>query len=181
MTPFATFILVDGALIGLLVCSLISLFRTSGWPMLVKVAVAIAFGILACWQPLSTRAILGTPQPRSMSELPDRFQLLAEQSADDKNFDLWIKSASEPTPLAVTIVPDAQMRATLRSAAQKLGEGQPVFINRERAKPGEGHGSATTTGGNGAHQGTARTDFADDQTRWVLTVPSAQWRKAGEN
>lgn len=172
MTPFIVFVLIDGTLIGLLVCSLISLFRTSGWPMLVKVAVAIAFGVLACWQPLSTSAILGYPQVRDMSELPDEFQLLAEHSLDDKNFDLWIATAEQPAPLAVTVVPDKAMRQALRQAQQKLAGGAPVFISRGSKQDGaDGSGSALNGEHGDARDGAARTNFSDDQDRWVLTIP----------
>src|ERR1700691_5806079 len=102
MTPFAVYILTDGLLLGLLVC----------------------------WSPLATRAILGYPQPRALSDLPDQFQLLAENTADDQSFDLWIKRIEENTPLAVTVVPDSRLRSVLRSAVQKLGQGVPVFISR---------------------------------------------------
>src|ERR1700692_2956570 len=113
MTPFAAYILTDALLLGLLVCSLIWLFKTSAAAIWLKVALALAFGILVCWSPLATRAILGYPQPRALSNLPDRFQLLAEHTADDQSFDLWIESIGETTPLSVTVVPDRQMRSLL--------------------------------------------------------------------
>ena len=92
MTPFAAYILTDALLLGLLVCSLIWLFKTSAAAIWQKVALAVAFGILVCGSPLVTRAILGYPQPRAPSDLPeDRFQLLAEHTEDDQSFDLWIK------------------------------------------------------------------------------------------
>jgi hypothetical protein len=182
MTPFAAFILTDAALLGLLVSSLIWLFKNSAGGIWLKVALALAFGVLVCWSPLATRAILGYPQPRALSELPDRFQLLAEHTADDKSFDLWIESPGEEAPLAVTVVPDTQMRSTLRSAAQKLGEGVPVFITRQTPKPAPGAGrgnSARPEDGGGTDSG-ARTNFSDDQTRWVLNLASTKWRKDGD-
>ena len=182
MTPFAAYILTDAALLGLLVCSLIWLFKTSAAAIWQKVALAVAFGILVCWSPLATRAILGYPQPRALSDLPDRFQLLAEHTEDDQSFDLWIKNIGETTPLAVTVVPDSQMRSVLRSAAQKLGQGAPVFVSRDKPKDGQGdgRGNAADGGGSAANDGAARTNFSDDQTRWTLNLPSTKWRKDGD-
>jgi hypothetical protein len=144
------------------------------------VALALAFGVLVCWSPLATRAILGYPQPRALSGLPDRFQLLAENTADDRSFDLWIKSAGENTPLAVTVVPDSQMRSVLRSAVQKLGQGVPVIISRQTPKdrPSDGRGDAADGAGATA-EGNARSSGADDQTSWTLNAPISKWRKDG--
>jgi hypothetical protein len=187
MTPFAAFILTDALLLGLLVCSLIWLFKTSSGAIWLKVALALTFCLLVCWSPLATRAILGYPQPRSLSELPDRFQLLAEHTADDQSFDLWIEG-SEDEPLAVTVVPDKQMRSLLRSAGQKLGEGEPVFFKRNRLDAE--HGDSATgesdetnkQGRNGAaNSGAVRTNFGDDQTRWSLEFSNIRWRKNGDN
>ena len=183
MTPFAAYILTDALLLGLLVCSLIWLFKTSAAAIWQKVALAVAFGILVCWSPLATRAILGYPQPRTLSDLPDRFQLLAEHTEDDQSFDLWIKNIGETTPLAVTVVPDTQMRSVLRSAAQKLGQGNPVFVSRDKLKEGQGdgRGNAAADGeGSPANDGSPRTNFSDDQTRWTLNLPSTKWRKNGD-
>jgi hypothetical protein len=180
MTPFSAFILTDAVLLGLLVCSLIWLFKTSAAAIWLKVALAVAFGILVCWSPLATRAILGYPQPRAPSDLPDRFQLLAEHSEDDRSFDLWIESIGEHTPLSVTVVPNSQMRSLLRSAQQKLGEGAPVFFSRDATehKPGAGRGNAGDSGGNA--DGAPRTNLNDDQTRWTLNLPTMKWRKDGD-
>jgi hypothetical protein len=182
MTPFAAYILTDALLLGLLVCSLIWLFKTSAAAIWQKVALAVAFGVLVCWSPLATRAILGYPQPRALSDLPDRFQLLAEHTENDQSFDLWIKNIGETTPLAVTVVPDTQMRSVLRSAAQKLGQGVPVFVSREKPKDGQGDGRGNPADGEGsaANDGAARTNFSDDQTRWTLNLPSTKWRKDGD-
>ena len=181
MTPFAVYILTDGLLLGLLVCSLIWLFKYSAGGIWLKVALALASGVLVCWSPLATRAILGYPQPRALSDLPDRFQLLAENSADDQSFDLWIKCAGENTPLAVTVVPDSQMRSVLRSAVQKLGQGVPVFISRQTAKeePGDGRGNTADGAAGTSAEGNARNGGADDQTRWTLNIPVSKWRKDG--
>lgn len=179
MTPFAAFILVDASLLGLLVCSLIWVFKNSAGRLWLKFALAIAFGVLACWSPLATRAILGYPQPETLSELPNRFQLLAEHSVDDHAFDLWIATAEQPTPLAVTVTPDKNMRSVLRAAQQKLGQGEAVFVTRgskDGAAPTDAHAGEAPEGDAG-HGGNPRTHFADDQTRWELLVPSAQWRK----
>jgi hypothetical protein len=181
MTPFAVYILTDGLLLGLLVCSLIWLFKYSTGEIWLKVALALAFGVLVCWSPLATRAILGYPQPRALSDLPDQFQLLAENTADDQSFDLWIKSAGENTPLAVTVAPDSQMRSVLRSAVEKLGEGAPVFISRQAAKdkPGDGRGDPADGAAGTSAEGNGRNSGADDQTRWTLNIPSSKWRKDG--
>jgi hypothetical protein len=171
MTPFAVYILTDGLLLGLLVCSPIWLFKYSAGGIWLKVALALASGVLVCWSPLASRAILGYPQPRALSDLPDRFQLLAENSADDQSFDLWIKSTGEKTPLAVTVVPDSQMRSVLRSAVEKFGQGVPVFINRQRPKdrPDNGHDAAADGAAGGASaEGNARNGGADDQMRWTF-------------
>jgi hypothetical protein len=108
--------------------------------------------------------------------------LLAEHTMDDQSFDLWIKSIGETTPLSVTVVPDRQMRALLRSAQQKLGEGVPVFISRDarERKSGDGRGNAADGGENAANDGASRTNFSDDQTRWTLNLPSTKWRKDGD-
>jgi hypothetical protein len=76
MTPFSVYILTDALLLGLFVCSLIWLFRTSNGPIWIKLVLALALTILVCWSPLATRAILGYPQPRALIELPDRFQIV---------------------------------------------------------------------------------------------------------
>lgn len=181
MTPFTAFILADGSLIGLAVCSQIWLFKTSSGGIRIKIAFAVALGVLACWSPLATRAILGYAQPLAMSELPDRFQLLAEHSVDDKSFDLWI-TVSEHPPLAVTIVPDKEMRSVLRQAQQKLGQGQPVIISRAPSKgeAGDGHGDALNGEKGNARPGSARTNFSDDQARWVLTIPGMPAKDGGD-
>jgi hypothetical protein len=181
MTPFAVYILTDGLLLGLLVCSLIWLFKYSAGQIWLKVTLALAFGVLVCWSPLATRAILGYPQPRALSDLPDQFQLLAENTADDQSFDLWIKSVGENTPLAVTVIPDSQMRSVLRSAVQKLGQVDPVFISRQTPKDGQGHGRGDAADGAAATsaEGNARSVGADDQTRWTLNIPISRWRKDG--
>lgn len=173
MTPFAAFILTDAALFGLLVTSLIWLFKTSSGALWLKVTLAIAFGALVCWSPLATRAILGYPQPKAMAELPGRFELFAQHSLDDKSFDLWIATAEQPAPLAVTIIPDKEMRAVLRKAQQSLGQGRSVVISRNSAKdkPGDGNGSAHDGQHGDARDGAARTDFTGDQDRWTLTIP----------
>ena len=181
MTPFAAFVATDAVLLGLLVCSLIWLFKTSAATIWLKVALAVAFGILVCWSPLATRGILGYPQPRALSDLPDRFQLLAEHTADDRSFDLWIESIGEDTPLAVTVVPDSRLRSVLRSAVQKLGEGAPVFISRHTPKDesGDGRGVAADGAAGTSAEGNARDSGADDQTRWTLNIPTSKWRKDG--
>ena len=73
------------------------------------------------------------------------------------------------------------MRSVLRSAAQKLGEGVPVFISRDKPKDGRGDGRGNAADGEGtaANGGAPRTSFSDDQTRWTLNVPSMKWRKDG--
>jgi hypothetical protein len=181
MTPFAVYILTDGLLLGLLVCSLIWLFKYSAGGIWLKVALALAFGVLVCWSPLATRAILGYPQPRALSDLPDQFQLLAENTGDDQSFDLWIKSVGENTPLAVTVVPDSQMRSVLRSAVQKLGQGVPVFISRQTPKdrPDNGRDAAADGAAGASAEGNARNGGADDQMRWTLNIPISKWRKDG--
>jgi hypothetical protein len=181
MTPFAVYILTDGLLLGLLVCSLIWLFKYSTGAVWLKVALALAFGVLVCWSPLATRAILGYPQPRALSDLPDQFQLLAENTADDQSFDLWIKRIEENTPLAVTVVPDSRLRSVLRSAVQKLGQGVPVFISRHTPKdePGDGRGVAADGAAGTSAEGNARDSGTDDQTRWTLNIPVSKWRKDG--
>ena len=122
-------------------------------------------------------------QPRDMADLPSKFQLLAEHSADDKSFDLWIGNAGEPTPLAVTVVPDKEMRSVLRQAQQKLGQGESVFISREAAKQngGEGKGSAAANGGGAAHSASRTDFFGDDQDRWTLDVERQLPAKDGES
>lgn len=180
MTPFSAFILTDAALLGLLVCAVTWIFKTSAGAIGVKVALALSLAALACWSPLATRAILGYPQARAMNELPDKFQLFAMHSADDRSFDLWIAGPDEPTPLAVTVVPDQEMRKALRQAQQNLGQGQPVFLSRNASdKAGDGRGSAEGAPGN-AQAGSPRTAFGDDQDRWVLDVPAGLPRKDGE-
>lgn len=174
MTPFAAFILTDAAFFGLLVTALIWLFKTSSGGIRLKVALAIAFGLLVCWSPLATRAILGFPQPRAMSELPDRFQLFAEHSVDDKSFDLWIATSEQPEPLAVTVIPNKELRSVLRDAQRKLSQGTPVFITKapQQKEAGDGSGSAPNGEHGQAQQGSAaRTNFSDDQDRWTLDFP----------
>ena len=172
MTPFAAFILSDAALLGLLVCSMVWVFKNWVGGLWLKISLAVVCGILVCWSPLATRAILGFPQPRTMPELPSRFQLLAEHTLDDKSFDLWIATADESSPLAVTIVPDKEMRAVLRQAQQKLGQGQPVFLTREsKGEPVDGKGAALNGEKGNARDGAARTGFTDDQDRWTLDFP----------
>jgi hypothetical protein len=183
MTPFAAFILTDALLLGLLVCSLIWLFKTSTGAIWIKVALAVTFCVLVCWSPLATRAILGYPQPRALSELPDHFQLLAEHTSDDHAFDLWIE-VSESAPLAVTIVPDKQMRSLLRSAEQKLGGGEPVFFSRnkqgaDRANSAAGEASNSDKERTSSNA-TVRTNFGDDQTRWSLDFSNVRWLKNGD-
>jgi hypothetical protein len=181
VTPFSTFILTDAALLGLLVCAVTWIFKTSAGAIGVKVALALSLAVLACWTPLATRAILGYPQARAMSELPDKFQLFAMHSVDDKSFDLWIAGPDEPTPLAVTVVPDPEMRKALRQAQQKLGQGQPVFLSRSASdKAGDGRGGTKDGAPGDAQAGSPRTAFGDDQARWTLTVPSARWTKSGD-
>jgi hypothetical protein len=171
MTPFSAYILTNALLLGLLVCSLIWLFKTSNGPIWIKLLLALALTVLVCWSPIATRAILGYPQPRAMSELPDRFQLFAEYSVDDLSFDLWIKSAGENEPLAVTIVPDKQLRSQLRSAQQKLGQGAPVIFSRSRpnADGKKAGNNAVDVGARGSADGPLRqTSLNDDQTQWTL-------------
>ena len=178
MTPLSVFILIDALFLALLVSSLIWLFKTSRSAIWLKVTLALALCVLACWSPLATRAILGYPQPRALSELPDRFQLLAEHTADDQSFDLWIQ-ASEPTPLSVTVVPDKQMRGLLRSAERKLREGAPVIFSRQASdgKSGDERAAGKTDGAKPGENGAARTNFDDDQTRWTLDAAIDKRRK----
>jgi len=181
MTPFAQFVLIDALLLALLVCSLIWTFRSATGAIWLKVALAIAFAILVCWSPLATRAILGTPQPRSLAELPDKFQLLAMYPADEQSIDLWI--ATGKTPLAIVITPDANMRKLLREAGQKLGQGEPVIISRKghKGKQGAGQGGeegeAQAGNGHATDNGSVRTHFDDDQNKFELVVPDIHWRK----
>lgn len=186
MTPFLQFVLIDALLLTLLVTALIWIFRTSAGSIWLKVGLAVAFAILTCWSPLATRAILGYPQPRPLAELPDKFQLLAQHSNDDKAFDLWIVNLSEHTPLAVTVTPDANMRKLLRDAQQRLGQGEPVIISRKahggrRGQAGGGEdGEAQGSGhGHATDNGSTRTHFDDDQTKFELVVPDIMWRKDG--
>jgi hypothetical protein len=184
MTPFAQFVLADALILTLLVSTLVWLFRASNGSIWFKIALALVFAFLVCWSPIATRAILGTPQPRSLAELPDIFQLLAEHTSDDTAFDLWI--ATGQTPLAITITPDANMRRVLRDAQQRLGQGQPVFIQRQKGKNGHGEGKSAGSEegqasgqGHAADNGSIRTHFHDDQDRFVLTIPDLHWRKDG--
>ena len=183
MTPFAAYILTDALFLGLLVCSLIWLFKTSAAAIWQKVALAVAFGVLVCWSPLATRAILGYPQPRALSGLPDRFQLLAEHTADDQTFDLWIKSAGgnyaargdgrsrQATALY------APLRST-EAGRRRAGVHQPPDAKgRARRWPRQCGGWRGKLEQNG---GAPRTNFSDDQTRWMLNLPSTKWRKDGD-
>jgi hypothetical protein len=180
MTPFSAYILTNALLLGLLVCSLIWLFKTSRGAIWIKIALALALTILVCWSPLATRAILGYPQPRALGELPDRFQLFAEHSVDDQSFDLWIERVGENEPLAVTIVPDKQMRSLLRSAQQKLGQGAPVILSRSRSnadRENERNKTGDVETGASADGAQVQTGLNDDQTRWTLDIQNIKWRK----
>jgi hypothetical protein len=118
----------------LLMAALIAswLFRSSGAPLVVKLAVPTLIVALACATPYQVNAMLGFPVSVQLALLPARAELVAFVAQDnDARVDLWLRQGSAP-PRAYEITLDDKLKKTLRDAQSKLHHGGRVMLVKTR-------------------------------------------------
>jgi hypothetical protein len=114
----------------LLMAALIAswLFRSSGAPLVAKVAVPALIVVLACATPYQVNAILGFPISAPFATLPAHAELIAFVTQDDDTrVDLWLRQGDAP-PRAYETTLDDKLKRTLREAQRRLGHGGRVML-----------------------------------------------------
>jgi hypothetical protein len=118
----------------LLIAALIAswVFRSSGAPLIAKVAVPTLIVALACATPYQVNTILGFPISAPLVTLPIHTELIAFVAHDDgARVDLWLRQGDAP-PRAYETVLDDKLKQTLRKAQNKFGHGEKVMLVRAR-------------------------------------------------
>jgi hypothetical protein len=118
----------------LLIAALIAswLFRSSGAPLVAKIAIPILIVVLACATPYQVDTILGFPISVPLSTLPSHAELIGFVAQDnDARVDLWLRQGGSP-PRAYETTLDDKLRQTLREAKSRLGHGERVLLVRAR-------------------------------------------------
>ena len=132
MSFFSAFAVSFGSM--LLMAALIAswLFRSSGAPLIAKLAVPALIVALACATPYQVNAMLGFPVSAQFALLPARAELIAFVAQDnDARVDLWLRQGDAP-PRAYEITLDDKLEQTLRDALTKLRHGGRVMLVKAR-------------------------------------------------
>jgi hypothetical protein len=118
----------------LLIAALIAswLFRSSGAPLIAKMAIPILIVVLACATPYQVNTMLGFPISAPLATLPTHAELIAFVARDDEALvDLWLRQGDAP-PRAYETPLDDKLRQTLREAQSRLGHGERVLLVKGR-------------------------------------------------
>lgn len=120
-------------LMGALIASW--LFRSSGAPLVAKIAIPALIVALACTAPYQVNAMLGFPISASLATLPARAELIAFVALDnDSRVDLWLRQGGAPPRAYETTMTD-KLKQTLRNAQNKLGHGDRVMLVKTQPGP----------------------------------------------
>ena len=128
MSLFSAFDTCFGSM--LLMTALIAswLFRSSGAPLIAKMAVPTLAVLLACVTPSQVNTMLGFPISAPPATLPSHAELIAFVArGDDARVDLWLRQGDAP-PRAYETTLDDKLRQTLRKAQSRLGHGKRVSL-----------------------------------------------------
>jgi hypothetical protein len=118
----------------LLMAALIAswLFRSSGAPVIAKIAVSALIVALACATPYQVNAILGFPISAPPMALPAHAELIAFVAHDDDTrVDLWLRQSNAP-PRAYETTLNDKLKGTLREAQSRLRRGGRVMLVKAR-------------------------------------------------
>jgi hypothetical protein len=118
----------------LLMAALIAswLFRSSGAPLVAKIAIPSLIVVLACATPYQVNTILGFPISVPLASLPSHAELIAFVAQDnDARVDLWLRQSDAP-PRAYETTLDDKLRQILREAKSRLGHGERVLLAKAR-------------------------------------------------
>jgi hypothetical protein len=108
------------------------LFRSSGAPLVAKLAVPALIVALACATPYQVNPMLGFPISAQLAMLPPRAELIAFVVQDnDVRVDLWLRQGNAP-PRSYEITLDNNLKKTLRDAESKLRHGGRVMLVKAR-------------------------------------------------
>ena len=130
MSSFATFAIYAGLFLALMGLIAIWLFRESGAPFALKLAVPVLIIILACVTPDKVSALMGYPAFVQFSALPKQAELVAFVPNDEaKLVDLWLRVGAN-APRAYEVVMTDGMKQTLRDAGEKLAHGERVGVRK---------------------------------------------------
>jgi len=134
---FPAFALTLGLFLALMASMAAWLFRVSSAPLAVRLIVPALVIASACVIPYEAAAIMGWPVSASLSDLPQRAELLAFVSHDrDMKVDLWLRDG-DGQPRAYEVAMDENMKRTLRAAGEKLGRGGRVgLVKGKNRHPG---------------------------------------------
>ena len=129
MTFFNVFVLQFGLLLALIATIAAWLFRTSGAPLIAKLALPVILTALACVAPLQVNSMMGLPVTASFDALPDSAELVAFVANDDaRSVDMWLISSGPPRAYEAAL--DEQMKKTLRQAREEMDKGRPVMVRK---------------------------------------------------
>ncbi len=160
MSPFSSFALSFGSLLALMALIAAWLFRTAAAPFWAKVAIPSLAVALGCHAPFAVSNMMGFPVPVGFDGLPDRAELVAFVPFDEeKRVDLWLRpsaGAGGEAPRAYETTLTAQMKQTLREAAEQIGHGRPAMLTKRLSDGNGKSGSQDTLG------------LGDDQQMYVL-------------
>jgi len=108
------------------------LFRSSGAPLVAKLAMPALIVAFACATPYQVNAMLGFPVSAQLAMLPTRAELIAFVAQDkDGRVDLWLRQGDAP-PRAYEIPLDDKLKKTLRDGQSKLRHGERVMLVKAR-------------------------------------------------
>lgn len=95
MNFFSAFVVSFGAFLVLAAVLASWLFRTSGAPLVARIALPAILVALACYAPVAVNSMLGLPVTASIAALPDHAELVAFVPHDKEHMvDLWLRSAA---------------------------------------------------------------------------------------
>lgn len=117
------------------------LFRSSGAPLIAKIAAPALIVALACTTPYQVNTILGFPMLASPATLPGHAELIAfVVHDDDARVDLWLRQSNAP-PRAYESALNENLKRILRESKSRLEHGGRVIL--VKASPGRGRTGIT--------------------------------------
>jgi hypothetical protein len=148
---FSVFALSFGLMLALAASIAAWLFRTSGAPLIAKLAIPAVLTALACITPLQVNSMMGLPVTASFDDLPDNAELIAFVANDDAHsVDMWLESGGPPRAYEAAL--DEGLRKTLRQAREELEKGLPVMLRKRGGEAsGDSRRSAMTNAATDGH------------------------------
>jgi hypothetical protein len=152
MTFFSAFTLSFGLMLALMATIAAWLFRTSGAPLSLKLALPAALTILACATPFAVNSMMGFPVTVPFAALPDHAELIAFVPHDDAGaVDLWLRDGDVPRVYETAL--DEALKKTLREARDRMAHGKPAMLaKRGKLKGGDPGSHPSGLGGVGDDQ-----------------------------